>query len=124
MRGPPRRELRNDSTCCKTPPRRLHPTSRLYFFVSAFSESAGDTTRFENALEAPSMLNLNGITVRLGGRAILDRASAALPPRSRVGLIGRNGAGQATLMTVMIAQLDPARPDERRVGGEGVRTSK
>src|SRR3546814_2030396 len=74
MRGPPRRELRNDSTCCKTPPRRLHPTSRLYFFVSAFSESAGDTTRFENALEAPSMLNLNGITVRLGGRAILDRS--------------------------------------------------
>ena len=26
------------------------------------------------------MLNLNGITVRLGGRTILDGASAALPP--------------------------------------------
>jgi ATP-binding cassette subfamily F protein 3 len=44
------------------------------------------------------MLNLNGITVRLGGRTILDAASAALPPRSRVGLIGRNGAGKSTLM--------------------------
>ncbi len=53
------------------------------------------------------MLNLNGITVRLGGRIILDRASAALPPRSRVGLIGRNGAGKSTLMKVMIGQLDP-----------------
>jgi ATP-binding cassette subfamily F protein 3 len=53
------------------------------------------------------MLNLNGITVRLGGRTILDRASAALPPRSRVGLIGRNGAGKSTLMKVMIGQLDP-----------------
>ncbi|EPR14620.1 glycosyl transferase family 1 [Sphingobium indicum IP26] len=53
------------------------------------------------------MLNLNGITVRLGGRAILDRASAALPPRSRVGLIGRNGAGKSTLMKVMIGQIDP-----------------
>ena len=53
------------------------------------------------------MLNLNGITVRLGGRTILDRASAALPQRSRVGLIGRNGAGKSTLMKVMIGQLDP-----------------
>jgi ATP-binding cassette, subfamily F, member 3 len=53
------------------------------------------------------MLNLNGITVRLGGRTILDRATAALPPRSRVGLIGRNGAGKSTLMKVMIGSLDP-----------------
>ncbi|QOT71598.1 MULTISPECIES: ABC-F family ATP-binding cassette domain-containing protein [Sphingobium] len=53
------------------------------------------------------MLNLNGITVRLGGRTILDRASASLPPRSRVGLIGRNGAGKSTLMKVMIGQIDP-----------------
>ena len=50
------------------------------------------------------MLNLNSITVRLGGRTILDRATAALPPRSRVGLIGRNGAGKTTLMKV-VAQL-------------------
>ncbi len=53
------------------------------------------------------MLNLNGITVRLGGRTILDRATAALPPKSRVGLIGRNGAGKSTLMKVMIGQLEP-----------------
>ena len=53
------------------------------------------------------MLNLNGITVRLGGRTILDRATASLPPKSRVGLIGRNGAGKSTLMKVMIGQLEP-----------------
>ena len=53
------------------------------------------------------MLNLNGITVRLGGRTILDRASAALPPRARVGLIGRNGAGKTTLMKVVAGLLDP-----------------
>ncbi len=52
------------------------------------------------------MLNLSGITVRLGGRTILDRATAALPPKSRVGLIGRNGAGKSTLMKVMIGQMD------------------
>jgi ATP-binding cassette subfamily F protein 3 len=53
------------------------------------------------------MLNLNGITVRLGGRVILDRATAALPPKGRIGLIGRNGAGKSTLMKVMIGQFDP-----------------
>ena len=53
------------------------------------------------------MLTINGITVRLGGRTILDRASAAIPPGGRVGLIGRNGAGKSTLMKVMIGALDP-----------------
>lgn len=52
------------------------------------------------------MLNLNGITVRLGGRTILDRATAALPPRARVGLIGRNGAGKSTLMRVIIGEIE------------------
>jgi len=53
------------------------------------------------------MLTINDITVRLGGRVILDRASAALPPRARVGLIGRNGAGKSTLMKTIIGQIDP-----------------
>ena len=53
------------------------------------------------------MLNLNGITVRLGGRTILDGASAALPPGSRVGLIGRNGAGKSTLVRVVAGLLEP-----------------
>ncbi len=54
-----------------------------------------------------TMLNLNGITVRLGGRTILDRASAALPPGSRVGLIGRNGAGKSTMVRVIAGMLEP-----------------
>jgi ATP-binding cassette subfamily F protein 3 len=52
------------------------------------------------------MLNINGITVRLGGRAILDRATAAIPPGGKVGLIGRNGAGKSTLMKVIVGQLE------------------
>ncbi|NJR79803.1 ABC-F family ATP-binding cassette domain-containing protein [Sphingomonas corticis] len=53
------------------------------------------------------MLNLNGITVRLGGRTILNGATAALPPGSRVGLIGRNGAGKSTMVRVIAGQLEP-----------------
>ncbi|WP_066779085.1 ABC-F family ATP-binding cassette domain-containing protein [Sphingomonas sp. CCH5-D11] len=53
------------------------------------------------------MLTINGITVRLGGRAILDSASASLPPGSRVGLIGRNGAGKSTMVKVIAGQIEP-----------------
>jgi ATP-binding cassette subfamily F protein 3 len=53
------------------------------------------------------MLNLNAITVRLGGRTILDGATASLPPGGRVGLIGRNGAGKSTLMRVVAGLLEP-----------------
>ncbi|TIX49763.1 ABC-F family ATP-binding cassette domain-containing protein [Alteraurantiacibacter aquimixticola] len=52
------------------------------------------------------MLTINGLTVRLGGRTILDRATAAVPPGARVGLIGRNGAGKSTLMKAMIGELE------------------
>ncbi len=53
------------------------------------------------------MLSFNDVTVRLGGRTILDGATAALPPKSRVGLIGRNGAGKTTLVRVVAKLLEP-----------------
>ncbi|NMW30614.1 ABC-F family ATP-binding cassette domain-containing protein [Altererythrobacter sp. RZ02] len=53
------------------------------------------------------MLGINGITVRLGGRVIIDKATAAIPPGGRVGLIGRNGAGKSTLMKAIIGDIDP-----------------
>jgi len=53
------------------------------------------------------MLTISGITVRLGGRTILDRAMASVPDGARVGLIGRNGAGKSTLVKTMIGQLEP-----------------
>ncbi|MBO6783743.1 MAG: ABC-F family ATP-binding cassette domain-containing protein, partial [Alphaproteobacteria bacterium] len=52
------------------------------------------------------MLSLNAITVRLGGQTILDNASAALPPKSRVGIVGRNGAGKSTLLKVIAGELE------------------
>jgi len=53
------------------------------------------------------MITMDSITVRLGGHTILDRASAAIPPGGRVGLIGRNGAGKSTLMKVLVGQIEP-----------------
>ncbi len=53
------------------------------------------------------MFTINSVTVRLGGRTIIDSASATIPPGGRIGLIGRNGAGKSTLMKVLVGQLEP-----------------
>jgi len=53
------------------------------------------------------MLNLTDITVRLGGRTIIDGATSRLPPGGRIGLIGRNGAGKSTLVRVIAGMLEP-----------------
>ena len=52
------------------------------------------------------MITFDGITLRLGGHLILDRASAAMPPKSRVGLVGRNGAGKSTLLKLIAGLLE------------------
>ena len=52
------------------------------------------------------MLSFRDITIRLGGRAIIEGASAAIPPRARVGFIGRNGAGKSTLMKAIAGMIE------------------
>src|SRR5438105_14837486 len=52
------------------------------------------------------MLNLTDITIRLGGRTIIDGATAKLPPRGRIGLIGRNGAGKSTLVKLIAGMIE------------------
>ncbi|HET9172272.1 MAG TPA: metal ABC transporter ATP-binding protein [Actinospica sp.] len=47
-------------------------------------------------------LELRGITVRLGGRRILDAVSFAVAPGEFTGLIGSNGAGKTTLLRVVM----------------------
>ncbi|MAW91290.1 MAG: glycosyl transferase family 1 [Altererythrobacter sp.] len=67
------------------------------------------------------MLTIDGVTVRLGGRAILEHASATVPVGARVGLIGRNGAGKSTLMKALIGEIEPdageiSKPSRARIG--------
>ncbi|MFC3226787.1 ABC-F family ATP-binding cassette domain-containing protein [Marinibaculum pumilum] len=53
------------------------------------------------------MLNLDGITLRIAGRPLIEEASVALPPGQRTGLVGRNGAGKSTLLAAISGALSP-----------------
>ena len=52
------------------------------------------------------MLIIDNVTVRIGGRVILDGASAAISDGRKVGLIGRNGAGKSTLLKLILGERE------------------
>ncbi len=58
------------------------------------------------------MLKIEGLTYRVGGRILLERADAAINPGHRVGLVGRNGSGKTTLLRLITGALEP---DEGRI---------
>ncbi len=53
------------------------------------------------------MLTLSGLTYRIGGRSLLDQASAQIAEAAKVGLVGRNGAGKSTLLDLIRGALQP-----------------
>jgi ATP-binding cassette, subfamily F, member 3 len=67
------------------------------------------------------MLHINELTYRIDGRLILDAASAVIPSRHKVGLVGRNGAGKSTLLRLILGDAVPetgavAVPRHARIG--------
>ncbi|WEK45962.1 MAG: ABC transporter ATP-binding protein [Candidatus Andeanibacterium colombiense] len=64
-----------------------------------------------------TLLAAENVTVRRGGRAIVDDVSLTLESGSFVGLLGPNGAGKSTLMSVLVGLLQP---DEGMVSLDGM----
>ena len=52
------------------------------------------------------MLQISGITYRIGDRLLLDRATATIQPGQRAGLVGRNGVGKTTLFRLIAGELE------------------
>jgi ATPase subunit of ABC transporter with duplicated ATPase domains len=65
------------------------------------------------------VLQVQALTIEVGGRTLLDRASFTVMPRDKVGLVGRNGAGKTTLFRVLGGALEPAGGAVVRKGGFG-----
>ncbi|HET9903531.1 MAG TPA: ABC-F family ATP-binding cassette domain-containing protein [Xanthobacteraceae bacterium] len=51
------------------------------------------------------MLVIDNVTLSVGGRTLLDRASAQIPADARVGLVGRNGVGKTTLFRLIAGEI-------------------
>ena len=52
------------------------------------------------------MLRIDNITYQIGPRTLLNRATTAINPGHRVGLVGRNGSGKTTLLRLITGELD------------------
>ena len=52
-----------------------------------------------------SLLVISSVTIRLGGRALLDNADLTIDPGRRIGLVGRNGAGKSTLLRAIAGEI-------------------
>ena len=54
-----------------------------------------------------SILNLEHVSKNLGGRVILDEASAGIEAGEKVGIIGVNGTGKSTLLSILAKVMEP-----------------
>jgi thiamine transport system ATP-binding protein len=52
-------------------------------------------------------LRVDGVSVSLGGVAVLDRVDLHVAPRESVALLGPSGAGKSTLLRVIAGLLEP-----------------
>ena len=66
------------------------------------------------------MLQIQGLTYRIGDRVLFDNASVTLPPGQRVGFVGRNGAGKSTLLGLITGALEPEAGTIRKEFAESI----
>jgi branched-chain amino acid transport system ATP-binding protein len=73
---------------------------------------------FVRSAEGGIVLELTGVTKRLGGTLAVDDVSFRLRPGSITGLIGPNGAGKTTLFNTIAGQWAPSAGSIRFAGHE------
>ena len=59
------------------------------------------------------MLHVNDLTYRIEGRRLFDQATFALPAKTKMGFVGRNGTGKSTLFRLIRGEISPESGDVR-----------
>lgn len=72
--------------------------------ASAFMPDEAAASHSEASLSA---LDVQGISVHLGGRAVLQEISFRVKPGEFIGILGPNGAGKTTLFRVLLQLIKP-----------------
>jgi iron complex transport system ATP-binding protein len=67
------------------------------------------------------VIELQGVTLSYGGRAVLKEVDLAIDPGERVALVGPNGAGKSTLLRVATGLVTP-NSGEVLIGGDPLRS--
>ena len=87
------------------------------FRIDAARELIADVPPLRNTLELKRMavarlgkqvVDLADVSVRLGGKTVLDDVSWIIGPGDRFGIVGENGAGKTTLLRVIEGALAPS----------------
>jgi len=64
-------------------------------------------------------LQVQDVSVEVGGRLVVSHASFTVMPRDKVGLVGRNGAGKTSFFRVLGGEVEPTLGRVVRKGGFG-----
>lgn len=64
------------------------------------------------------MISANGITLRLGKKALFEDVNIKFTPSNCYGLIGANGAGKSTFLKILSGQIEPTNGDVVITPGE------
>ncbi|MFZ9929525.1 MAG: ABC-F family ATP-binding cassette domain-containing protein [Ilumatobacteraceae bacterium] len=65
------------------------------------------------------MLQVQSLSVEVGGRVVVSDATFTVMPKDKVGLVGRNGAGKTSLFKVLGGEAEPIAGKITRKGGFG-----
>jgi len=97
---------------------RIKALARMERIAAAHVDTPFEFAFRKPAVQSDPMLNLDGVEAGYGGVAVLRDIRMTLRPGTRLGLLGRNGAGKSTMMKLLAGALAPLAG--QRVEGKGL----
>ena len=97
---------------------RIKALARMEKIAAAHVDTPFEFAFRKPAVQSDPMLDLDGVDAGYGDTAVLRRIRMTLRPGTRVGLLGRNGAGKSTMMKLLAGVLAPL--GGQRVEGKGL----